>query len=257
VAVHPLDWLTLKGNYGESYRVPGALELLGFKGSMFGDTLPNPDLKPEEAKSWDGGFEIERKSLKLGLNYFETEYRRKIVSTYTPAWETQFVNAKGKIWYKGFEGNASYDLGEAFDRPFMVRPYINFTALTECKASTDSRWASGDGLENKVPNVSDLNLAYGVNYVHPDIGFEADLRFTYVGRQYNYARWGGGGAEYERVGGQTIADLFLRQKLLSSDKSGTLSVFGEFRNLTNERYALIKDYPMPGRSFFIGLRYDY
>jgi vitamin B12 transporter len=63
--------------------------------------------------------------------------------------------------------------------------------------------------------------------------------------------------QYSRGGGTTIADLFLRQKVYSSDKTGTFSVYGEIRNMFNERYHLIKGYPQAGRSFFVGLRYDY
>ena len=266
VAVHPLDWLTLKGNYGESYRIPGSLELLGFQGYpgfWFSQTIPNLALKPEEAKSWDAGFEINHKSLKIGLSYFETEYKKKIVpvsalNMTTLLFETQYRNADGKIWYKGFEGNASYDLGEAFDWPVKVRPYVHGTALTERKASTGSQWSSVAGLGNKVPNVSDLELAYGLNFAYPDVGFEADLRFTYTGYQHNYARSTPTfESEYERVGGKTLVDLFVRQRVFSSEQAGTFSVYGEIRNILNERYCMMREYMMPGRSFFVGLRYDY
>jgi vitamin B12 transporter len=265
VAFHPLDWLTLKANYGESYRVPNALELLGYSGGgAWGSVRPNKDLQPEEAKSWDVGFEIEHKSLKIGLNYFATEYKKKIISDYIllPGWAggyDQYNNASGRIWYKGFEGNASYDIGEVFDWPVKVRPYVNFTALTERKASTGSQWSSVAGLGSKVPNVSDLELAYGLNFAYPDVGFEADLRCTYTGYQHNYARYNAtaDAAEYERVGGKTLVDLFVRQKVFSSEKAGTFSVYGEIRNMFNERYALIRDYQQAGRSFFVGLRYEY
>ena len=249
LAVHPLNWLTLKTNYGESYRVPNSLEVLGFGGGFWGPTIvPNPDLKPEEAKSWDVGFEINHKSLHFGLAYFETEYKKKIFST---GWPERFENTKGKIWYKGFEGSASYDIGEAFDWPVKVRPYVNFTALTERKASKRSQW--GSNLGSKVPNVSDFELAYGLNFAHSGIGFEADLRFNYIGSLYTSAVW----PNYERTGDKTTADLFLRQKIYASDKTGTLSAFGDIRNITDERVVMYYGYPHPGRSFFVGLRYDY
>jgi len=251
VAVHPIDWLTLKGNYGESYRIPTALELLGFPGGTYGPTLPNPNLKPEEAKSYDAGFELRHKSLLLGLSYFETEYKNKIMLNSTM---TQYENAGGKIWLKGFEGNASYDLGEAFDWPVRVRPYVNFTALTD-----RSRSKSADAFGNRIPLVSDLEMGYGLNFAYPSVGFEADLRFTYVGRRYEQD-WNDKSPTYGQIvreGGKMVADLFLRQKIYSSDKAGTVSIFGEIRNMFNERYALIKEYPQPGRSFFVGLRYDY
>jgi len=254
VAVHATDWLTLKGNYGESYRIPNAMEMLGFPGGAYGPTIPNKKLKPEEAKSYDAGFEVRHKSLQIGLNYFETEYEKKIISVYTPAYETQYINADGKFRLKGFEGNAAYDLGEAFDWPVKVRPYLNFTALTE-----RSRTKRDSDFGYKIPLVNDLEMGYGLNFAHPGIGFEADLRFTYIGSHHEQD-WNEKSSKYGRVvtsNNKTIADLFVRQKIYSSDKAGTVSIFGEARNITNERYALIKDYPQAGRSFFVGLRYDY
>jgi len=243
VAFHATDWLTLKGNYGESYRIPTATELLGFRDGQWGPRVPNPDLKPEEGRGYDVGFEINHKSLQIGLNYFDTEYKNKIAG-WSPA-----VNLKGRVYLRGFEGKAGYDLGEAFNWPVKVRPYVNFTAFTE--RSSSKRDAT---FGHRVPYVSDLELAYGLNFAYPDIGFEADLRLTYMGRQ-DVENFNTGRAEH--IGGKTKVDLFLRQKIYSSDKAGTFSVYGEIRNITNERYALWKDYPMPGRSFFVGLRYDY
>ena len=255
VAFHATDWLTLKGNYGESYRIPSALELMGYQGGAWGPTKPNPDLKPEEAKSYDAGFEIKHKSLQIGLSYFETEFKKRITYGAAP---NKYVNADGKIWLKGFEGNASYDFGEAFGWPVKVRPYVNFTALTERWAADGASWGRAYG--NRVPLVNDLELGYGLNFAYPEIGFEADLRFTYIGRRYEAffhpIDWMAPGI-YTRGGGTTIADLFLRQKIYSSEKAGTFSAYGELRNMFNERYHLIKGYPQAGRSFFVGLRYDY
>jgi Outer membrane cobalamin receptor protein len=38
---------------------------------------------------------------------------------------------------------------------------------------------------------------------------------------------------------------------------GTLSVKGEVRNMFDEDYETIYAYPMPGRSFYVGLQYEY
>ena len=255
VAWHTTDWLTLKGNYGEAYRIPNALECLGFQGGGFGPTDPNPNLKPERARGYDVGFEIKHKSLRIGLSYFETQYKNKITKVDDGGWPvtSQYINADGKIWLKGFEGNASYDLGEALDWPVRLRPYVNFTALTE-RRNSEKHPLFG----RKVNNVSDVELGYGLNFAYPEFGFEVDLSFTYMGRQdiedqiFGSPTWG----QAIRVGGKTTADLLLSQRIHSSDK-GTFSAFGEIRNIGDVRYALIHGYPQPGRSFFVGLRYDY
>jgi vitamin B12 transporter len=136
----------------------------------------------------------------------------------------------------------------------MLRPYVNFTALTERRAAKGNYNAL---FGNRVPHVSDLEVGYGLNFAHPGIGFEADLRFTYMGHYYEGVYdWPTSTSYSARGGGKTTADLFLSQRIHSSDK-GTFSAFGEVRNMFNERYTLIHGYPMPGRSFFAGLRYDF
>ncbi|MDR1489938.1 MAG: TonB-dependent receptor [Desulfovibrio sp.] len=251
VAWHVTDWLTLKGNYGESFRVPSPLEVLGSKGMY--TYLPNPDAKPEEAKTYDAGFEIAHKSLNLGLTYFETEYKNKLI-TRSVGWDTQYYNVDGKIRLKGLEGNISYDIGEAFEWPVRLRPYVNFTHILDKKSTEEAIYAG----TTKVLNVSDFDLAYGLNFKYPDFGFEADLRFTYMGHQYvrdfNSSAYP---SPVVKIGGKTTADLFLSQRIHEWQDAGTLSVNAAVRNIFDERYALIKDYPMPGRSFYLGFRYDY
>ena len=52
-------------------------------------------------------------------------------------------------------------------------------------------------------------------------------------------------------------DLFATQTLYKWDNAGALSLKGEIRNLFNAKHEMLMDYRMPGRSFWIGLRYDY
>jgi vitamin B12 transporter len=54
----------------------------------------------------------------------------------------------------------------------------------------------------------------------------------------------------------TVASLTITKTLLSSDRYGKLSLKGDFTNLFNADYDYVKGYPMPGRSFYLGLRYD-
>ncbi|MDR3074218.1 MAG: TonB-dependent receptor [Deltaproteobacteria bacterium] len=253
VAWHATDWLTLRGNYGESYRIPDAVGLVGFSG-MF-TYIGNPGLKPEEGKSVDAGFEIDHKHLNLGLTYFQADYKNKIVTGYTPSWDIQYDNLDGVVRLRGIEGTASYDLGAALDWPVRLRPYVRFTRMTERGNKTARRNTDG----NTVLNVSDLDLAYGLNFQYPEFGFEADVRFTYYGRQkmtdFNAANPTNG--QVVSIGGATTADLFMSQRISAWDDAGTLSVNAAIRNIFDEKYALVKDYWQPGRSFYLGLRYDY
>jgi vitamin B12 transporter len=57
--------------------------------------------------------------------------------------------------------------------------------------------------------------------------------------------------------GYLTADLNLSQRLFASKQYGGLTVRGGILNLFNQDYVSVKGYPMPGRSFYLGLRYDY
>jgi vitamin B12 transporter len=261
VAVNPLKWLTLRANYGESYQVPSHQALLSYYDGMY-RYLGNSHLKPERGIGWDAGFDVHYNSLNLGLTFFSTDYQNKIAvrDIDTANFIRQYYNMSGTAYYRGIEAQAGYDIGEAFAWPFMLRPYVNLTHLLEHRGQDANR------VYRDVPNVSDTTLAYGVQFKHPDVGLNVDLRATYYGyrkaEQFSAARYP---VYYDpsfkipvkRAGGETIVDLFATQTLYKWDGVGALSLKGEIRNIFNAKHEMVLDYRMPGRSFWIGLRYDY
>jgi hemoglobin/transferrin/lactoferrin receptor protein len=88
--LHPTGWLTLWGNYAEGFRVPTLPEMfaegLHFRGfppfapdNFF---VPNPNLRPETTRSWEGGLRTHwdglftsSDKLRLQAAYFDTEAR--------------------------------------------------------------------------------------------------------------------------------------------------------------------------------------
>jgi len=266
VAVNPLKWLTLRANYGESYQVPSHQELLNYYDGMY-RYIGNSNLKPERGIGWDAGFDVRYNSLNLGLTYFSTDYRNKIgtrqVDPASTGRDRQYYNMSGIAYYRGIEAQASYDIGEAFGWPFMLRPYVNLTHLLERRGQDEN------GKYRDVPNVSDTTMTYGVQFKHPDVGLSVDLRATYYGynRQQQFSALTTPifmmdlkppfKAPFKRIGGETIVDLFATQTLYKWDNAGALSLKGEIRNLFNAKHEMLMDYRMPGRSFWIGLRYDY
>ncbi len=249
VAVNPLQWLTFRGNYGESYRVPDAQALLGFNGGMYGRYIGNSDLEPETGQGWDAGFDIHHKSLKLGLTYFWTNYKDKILTRSTPSYDYEYYNVSGTVKYRGLEAQASYDVGEFFGWSFMLRPYVNMTYLLKYE----------DKQGNRVPNVNNMDLTYGLQFNHPGIGLDVDLRATYYGhrKEQDYIMGSPTYGETVNRGGETVVDLFVTQTLHKWDGAGTLSLKGEVRNMFNVNYEAYMGYPLPGASYWLGLRYDY
>ena len=91
--------------------------------------------------------------------------------------------------------------------------------------------------------------------------FSANLNFAYTGRK-DVDDWESAGpptwvAPVIGEGGFTVANLTISKKVLKFEKYGGLTLRGEVRNLLDKDYHYVKGYPMPGRSFFLGLRYDY
>lgn len=250
IAINPLDWLTIKASYGDSYKLPSGLYVIGYDGGG-SKTIGNPDLKPEKGYGWDAGIDVHWRSLKLGLSYFSTQYTDKFVSEYsfdynTYTTETRWANADGIVYYNGLEGEISFDLGDFFEWDFALRPYFNFTKMFNYKEDDGSR----------LPLVRDFVAGYGVNFNHPDWGTDLDVRLNYLGYQKEPV-FTGGGSEDKRTGGKTTVDIFFAQKIYEFEDGGKFTLKAEVRNLTNENYAYRYDYPLPGRSFYVGVRYDF
>ena len=209
----------------------------------------NFDLKPEKGRGWDTGFEVNYQGFNLGLTYFETYYDNKIITEdLTGMWtDYQYVNVSEAL-YRGLEGQASVDIGTFFDWPFALRPYLNFTHILQADDSEGER----------IPGVRDWEMAYGLNFSYPDIGLIADLRFVYMGyKDENVYNSNTSQSETKRTGGKTTADFFIQKTILDFEDKGKLSIKGEIRNIFNTYYEPIYGYPQPGRSFYVGLRYDF
>lgn len=64
----------IKANWGKSWRAPNLVELYAGQDHGFTTIYGNPDLKPEEATTWELGFEAEKDNNWLKLNYFNSKY---------------------------------------------------------------------------------------------------------------------------------------------------------------------------------------
>jgi vitamin B12 transporter len=64
-------------------------------------------------------------------------------------------------------------------------------------------------------------------------------------------------SELKKVGGETVVDIFATKTVHKWEGTGTLSLKGEIRNIGNSKHEGFTNYPLPGRSFWLGLRYDY
>ncbi len=119
--VRPFKWLSIFGTFAESYRPPSLDEIYYTMhmdmGPMSYDILPNPNLKAEEATTWEFGFNLnlqsllaDKDSLGFKFTYFNEDIKNLIsakeLSSF-PNMALQMSNESSVSRY-GYEAQADY-----------------------------------------------------------------------------------------------------------------------------------------------------
>lgn len=254
-----LDNLKLRASYGQGFRMPTAAELAGDYSTGMGmyETIykGNPDLDPEKNDSYEIGLDWYQQVFDASLTYFYTDWEDKIEERPGEEAGSQTWKNIGDATISGFEGSFAFNVGNLMEWNWQIDPYINFTYLTEYE---------DDETHDDLKYTSDLLFSYGLSVSDSD-GFSARINFTYTGEQdiddhengyfdpdtFEYVT-----PEVEK-GGFTVASISVERRLMDFKDSGELTLNGAIQNLFDKDYAYVKGYPMPGRSFEMGLEYRY
>jgi len=244
------DFLKLRSHYGEGFMMPSAKQLAGDYTNWFTHYVGNPDLDPEKSRTYEAGIEIGFKTLSVSFTYFYTKFKDKIQTTFTSSGDRTWENL-GKATISGIEAEISLDVGALFDWSLEVRPYASLVYLIKHR---------DEETHEDLLYTSDAHLSYGLT-VSDGEGFSANINLSYVGEQ-KIEDWQNAGPPtwmppIITKGGFTVANFTVTKPILDFNRFGKLSLRGEVRNLFNKDYSYVKGYPMPGRSFFLGLRYDF
>lgn len=128
----PLEWASVYGSYSEGYRAPSIREMyitgthFGIGGPFANVFVPNPDLKPESTKTWEGGLRLSfddvvmpNDAIRFNAAYFHTAARNfidgEIVMDFIPP--TQFTTTPinlPRAEIEGQEVSLSYDSDYVF-----------------------------------------------------------------------------------------------------------------------------------------------
>ncbi len=239
------DSLKLRANYGEAFKMPSAKQMAADYTIWGTHYVGNSDLKPEKSGTYEGGLDFSYASFDSSLSYFHTNFEDKIESYTTAGGDKSWKNL-GEAEVEGIEGNLSYDIGSLFSWDYQVKPYVNFTYLTKYKDKE---------VDEDLKYTSDLHVSYGITVSDFD-GFSANLNLYYTGKQSitDYE-----GATYSTItqGSFTFANLTISKKIFDFKEYGGITLRGEIQNLFDKDCAHVQGYPMPGRSFFLGLRYNF
>jgi vitamin B12 transporter len=247
LSYNPSEALQFRLQYAQGFMMPSA-DQLAIDASQWGTrVVGNPDLDPEKSATSEGGVSYRKAGFAGSLGYFYTDFADKIVATYRPDGSQSWVN-RGDAVVAGFESELSYDLGVPLGWQWEIRPYLNATLLTQYEDrenDTDLRY------------VSDTILAAGlVTDNARGLMFRLNLAYTGAQEIEDYET-GGYPPPVVELESSTTIDLLSSWRFLETERHGAFTVRGELTNLLDEEYAYVKGSPMPGRGFFVSLRWDY
>jgi vitamin B12 transporter len=246
VAYSPVHWLRLRGNYSSAYRLPTPNQMAADYITSGRHLIGNPNIKPQSATTFEGGFDIAIHEVNLAVTYFNTNYKDMIVEaplcpTCDPPQSTYRNVASSQ--FRGLELAFDWDLGLYFGWPFSLKPSIYLTKMLKYHSNEG-------GVDEEIVLISDLNMSYGVRFSYPDIGLNASIDADYFGHQWELYRT-------FKVGGNTVYSLHIDKELLSLQDAGKFTLGVDIKNLTNVDYQTINPYPQAGRHFLLSLSYEY
>ena len=154
----------IKANWGKSWRAPNLVELYAGFTTIYG----NPDLKPEEATTWELGFEAEKDNNWLKLNYFNSKYDNLITYDKVNGKNT-FINAQDAK-----TDGVEFEVGRQFDDNWSIRATSNWL---------NAKDSDGEKVSATADNISTLELNYDDNDIN---GYSAKLWNSWVSN-YHYA----------------------------------------------------------------------
>ncbi len=231
----------LRFAYGEGIKAPTFEESFGFTGTFPAD--PNPDLKPEQSRSLEAGFQQEFAGGRFALagTYFHNLFRNQIAFSFNPMTFTNiFINVN-----ESFAHGAELEFhGRLRSNLTLEAAYLyTSTQILEAPLAFDPLFAAGAPLLRRPRHAGSVRLGYlqrkwgghaGASFVgrRPDSDFfTAPLPFTHA---EGYARMDVGGwyALHSRV-----------------------TAYANVENLFDRDYNEVVGYPGLRANFRAGLRF--
>jgi vitamin B12 transporter len=257
----PEGWLKLRANYAEGFKMPSPPQIAGNGTNI----IANSSLKPETSKTWELGADVDWNYVNASLTWFHSDWKNKIIGQLVPSCPvpdylgrcSQNQNLKSST-LSGLEGSASVDLGKAFQWRYSLKPYVTFTWLETLKNDDRDQYFTYHGKPNStLPNTPEWMVSYGVDYAHPAYKIKSRINANYYGEMYT-RDWSLNGGPYIKRPTGTVVNWSLEKELADlSGPFGKLTLRTEINNLFDGANEMWWGYPGPGRSFYVGLRYDF
>ncbi|WP_221795273.1 TonB-dependent receptor [Aquisediminimonas sediminicola] len=240
--------LRVRAAAGTGIKAPGFDELFGYYDGQY---TGNPDLKPEESKGWEVGFDqaLFGDRLTIGATYFANKFNNEIYSTYQFI-DGQFLtvpqNRDTHTRQKGVEAYAEARLGNGW-RADLAYTYLDGKEDRDVLPQVYYVATPWHGQAVRRPkNIASFNLAYAT----ADKPYSGALTVRYTGKQNDLAF----------IDPSYIPALVQHQAFTTVNLNGeykldqNLSVFARVENLFDEQYEQVFSFTAWGRSAYAGVR---
>lgn len=255
------DGFSLFANYAHGFKAPEPGQVNQFFENPTSPffayrSIPNPDLKPETSKSFEGGVRFAGNGLSAGVTGFTGRYRNFISQQQVGGTGTiadpilfQFVNLS-RVKIRGVEGRLEGQLGAGFEGRFAIA------------------YAKGDvtdeaGVRTPLQSIDPVKLVAGLGWRDPDDRFGGQLILTHSARKSSDRAGSCSGTTCYRPDGFTILDAtaFARIGRALTVRAGIFNLLDEkyawwsdVRGLTEASAAIAADaYTQPGRNISVSL----
>ena len=247
----PVKWLKLRANYAEGFKVPTV-------GNMFGSPpwyAPNFDLKPEKSKTVEFGTDISSDYIDVGLTYFHSDYKGKIVNLQVTGLDYPYQARNLDATLAGLESSFRMDTGRVFGQDYGLTPYISFTWMGTIRNEDESQFINFQGNRvDTLPNTPKWMASYGLDYNNPALKLKTRLSASRYGTLLT-SDYDTGLGWIERPAG-TVVNLSAERELARfGDNGSALNLRAEVNNMFDGKNEQYWSYPGSGRSFYFGLRY--
>jgi len=241
----PEVFLRLHAATGTSYRTPSLFERFGV--DNFG-TVGNPDLQPEDARSWEAGFDFavplfgQPQFVSFGTTYFHTETRNLIQYNFS-------------LSPPGYENTARVE-ASGFETTFALHPvhwadfYVNWTALQARNRSGKTAGSTPDGeqlLRRPFHQVT-VDLTF-----RPMPQWSVSPQWQFIGHRYDVV-YGDDGAFIGRRHVNGYSQLNLATEYAYSPN---LTFFARGENLLDRRIETPNGFNQPGLTVLAGVRGEF
>jgi vitamin B12 transporter len=208
----------------------------------------NNSLKPEYARQYNAGivysasFKGAVKHVSISADAYYNLIKDKIVAIPNKNLFVWTMLNLGKVSIKGVDVTGEADGALSEQVSWFARMAYTF------QHALDITDPSGVTYKNRIPYTPDHSgsAMVSVNYRHWTAGY--NLLFS--GTRYVL----GENNPYNQVNGWGIHDVFVTRQL--NIKQFNLQIKGEVNNLTDEKYDVVRYFPMPGRSWKISLLFN-